>query len=156
MCIRDRLGTAIDGFIADPSADSFEFAKSAWLNSRNSYGQSEAFRFYDGPIDDSDGPEGQLNAWPMDEFYVDYVSDSAKSGGIIAATEIELNKDRLKSLNEAGEGNILNDSAQDAEKSVATGYHTVEFLLWGQDNNCLLYTSPSPRDRTRSRMPSSA
>ena len=25
-----------------------------------------------------------------------------------------------------------------------------------QDQNCLLYTSPSPRDRTRSRMPSSA
>ena len=24
------------------------------------------------------------------------------------------------------------------------------------DNGCLLYTSPSPRDRTRSRMPSSA
>ena len=24
------------------------------------------------------------------------------------------------------------------------------------DNDCLLYTSPSPRDRTRSRMPSSA
>ena len=26
----------------------------------------------------------------------------------------------------------------------------------GGDNSCLLYTSPSPRDRTRSRMPSSA
>ena len=26
----------------------------------------------------------------------------------------------------------------------------------GVDKNCLLYTSPSPRDRTRSRMPSSA
>ena len=25
-----------------------------------------------------------------------------------------------------------------------------------QDSDCLLYTSPSPRDRTRSRMPSSA
>ena len=25
-----------------------------------------------------------------------------------------------------------------------------------KDNNCLLYTSPSPRDRIRSRMPSSA
>ena len=25
-----------------------------------------------------------------------------------------------------------------------------------EDNTCLLYTSPSPRDRTRSRMPSSA
>ena len=29
--------------------------------------------------------------------------------------------------------------------------------MWTQlDNICLLYTSPSPRDRTRSRMPSSA
>ena len=27
---------------------------------------------------------------------------------------------------------------------------------WGWERNCLLYTSPSPRDRTRSRMPSSA
>ena len=26
----------------------------------------------------------------------------------------------------------------------------------GEDHTCLLYTSPSPRDRTRSRMPSSA
>ena len=29
-------------------------------------------------------------------------------------------------------------------------------LVTGKDNDCLLYTSPSPRDRTRSRMPSSA
>ena len=40
----------------------------------------------------------------------------------------------------------------------------LEFHLWyfrekgwiRRDDNCLLYTSPSPRDRTRSRMPSSA
>ena len=32
-----------------------------------------------------------------------------------------------------------------------------EHVLEKHDNlNCLLYTSPSPRDRTRSRMPSSA
>ena len=32
-------------------------------------------------------------------------------------------------------------------------------VLWGEGlpvDDCLLYTSPSPRDRTRSRMPSSA
>ena len=29
-------------------------------------------------------------------------------------------------------------------------------LLWAGSRTCLLYTSPSPRDRTRSRMPSSA
>ena len=31
-----------------------------------------------------------------------------------------------------------------------------QILFDGQDITCLLYTSPSPRDRTRSRMPSSA
>ena len=29
-------------------------------------------------------------------------------------------------------------------------------VIVGQNDTCLLYTSPSPRDRTRSRMPSSA
>ena len=49
-------------------------AKEAWLNARDDYGPTEAFRFYDGPIDNPDyGPEGQINAWPMDEAYVDYV-----------------------------------------------------------------------------------
>ena len=32
----------------------------------------------------------------------------------------------------------------------------VDGLLGGECKDCLLYTSPSPRDRTRSRMPSSA
>ena len=43
-------------------------------DARDDYGPTEAFRFYDGPIDNpDDGPEGQINAWPMDEAYVDYV-----------------------------------------------------------------------------------
>ena len=32
----------------------------------------------------------------------------------------------------------------------------VHAVQWGQDYACLLYTSPSPRDRQKSRMPSSA
>ena len=32
----------------------------------------------------------------------------------------------------------------------------LEWVKWLEDHGCLLYTSPSPRDRTRSRMPSSA
>ena len=31
-----------------------------------------------------------------------------------------------------------------------------DIVLTNKDRICLLYTSPSPRDRTRSRMPSSA
>ena len=37
------------------------------------------------------------------------------------------------------------------------GIEIVDIILQkGKPNSCLLYTSPSPRDRTRSRMPSSA
>ena len=35
-------------------------------------------------------------------------------------------------------------------------FHWVWPSQAGEPGNCLLYTSPSPRDRTRSRMPSSA
>ena len=35
-------------------------------------------------------------------------------------------------------------------------YGTTSFKFFASNNPCLLYTSPSPRDRTRSRMPSSA
>jgi len=36
------------------------------------------------------------------------------------------------------------------------GFYAKKARLKGEYENCLLYTSPSPRDRTRSRMPSSA
>ena len=36
------------------------------------------------------------------------------------------------------------------------GVKTIESILQQLEWSCLLYTSPSPRDRTRSRMPSSA
>ena len=39
---------------------------------------------------------------------------------------------------------------------VTTGQEEVPQNFLGAQNFCLLYTSPSPRDRTRSRMPSSA
>ena len=46
-----------------------------------------------------------------------------------------------------------------AKEFNAVGYSLGEFSIHPYDilvNTCLLYTSPSPRDRTRSRMPSSA
>ena len=56
-------------------------AKDAWLAARDDYGPTEAFRFYDGPIDNADdGPEGLINAWPMDEAYVDYVEGDPDAG----------------------------------------------------------------------------
>ena len=41
-------------------------------------------------------------------------------------------------------------------KALNFQYENNNELFMEKVNNCLLYTSPSPRDRTRSRMPSSA
>jgi putative iron-regulated protein len=115
------LKTAVDDFVAAPSEQGLKDCKAAWKASRIPYGQTEAFRFYGGPIDDEDGPEGLINAWPIDESYIDYVSGNASSG-IINDGEITISKAELESLNEAG-----------SETSISTGYHAIEFLLWGQD-----------------------
>src|SRR3546814_2796430 len=78
--------------ISDWSSDvcssdlSLAAAKQAWLDGRDLYGPTEAFRFYDGPIDTPDGgPEGQINAWPLDEAYIDYV-EGDETAGIINDT----------------------------------------------------------------------
>lgn len=82
-----QMQQAIDAFIANPSQATQDAARKAWLNAREFYGQTEAFRFYDGPIDNEDGPEGQINAWPMDESYVDYVVGDEKLASSITAAK---------------------------------------------------------------------
>lgn len=121
-----KLQSAIDGFLADPTEKTLENAKKAWITSRESYGQTEAFRFYEGPIDFADaqgneGPEGRLNAWPLDESYIDYVQGNPKAG-LVNNQGVEITKASLTDKNQA-----------DDEAEVATGYHAIEFLLWGQD-----------------------
>ncbi len=117
-----ELRGAITSFTATPDAAGLDAARTAWLDNRESYLQSEAFRFYDGPIDNpTDGPEGLINAWPMDEAYVDYV-EGDETAGIINDPTVPIDADTLMGLNESG-----------GEKNIATGYHAIEFLLWGQD-----------------------
>ena len=134
------LQTAIDAFLATPNDDTLKAAKAAWAAARVPYLQSEAFRFGNTIIDDW---EGQVNAWPLDEGLIDYVDKSyehalgnpAAGANIIANTEIQVGEEKidvkditpekLASLNELG----------GSEANVATGYHAIEFLLWGQDLN---------------------
>ena len=118
------LDGAIDRFLADPTSGHLEAAKRQWLIARDDYGLTEAFRFYDGPIDHPEnGPEGLINAWPLDESYIDYVEGNA-TGGIVnnPADYPSIDADLLVSLNEEG-----------GEANVSTGWHAIEFLLWGQD-----------------------
>ncbi|WPB78991.1 imelysin family protein [Archangium violaceum] len=121
-----ELQTAVNVFVADPTEAKLTAARNAWLAARPAYGQSEAFRFYGGPIDDEDtGPEGLINAWPLDEAYIDSVRGSPEAGIINATLEFPtLTEELLTSLNE-----------RDGETNIATGYHAIEFLLWGQDES---------------------
>jgi putative iron-regulated protein len=134
------LQTAVDAFLAKPNDETLKAAKEAWFASRVPYLQTEAFRFGNTIIDDW---EGQVNAWPLDEGLIDYVDKSyehalgnpAAGANIIANTEIQVGEEKvdvkditpekLASLNELG----------GSEANVATGYHAIEFLLWGQDLN---------------------
>lgn len=120
----EALHDAIDAFVDAPSQATLDAAKAAWIASRPSYQQTEASRFYDGPIDDSeDGPEGLINAWPLDENYIDYVVGVPDSGIVNDPAGFPaIDEDTLSEANEAG-----------GEANIATGYHAIEFLLWGQD-----------------------
>ena len=139
--LAETMQTAINTFVAAPSADGFEAAKQAWLTAREVYGVSEAFRLADGPIDRIDengveGPEGLLNSWPMDEGFVDYIEDDLESGFVNDASFV-LSAEALEAQNGAVE-----------ETEVSVGWHAIEFLLWGQDNDDQLDATAGQRAYT--------
>lgn len=119
-----RFNMAVYAFRKDPGPDTFENAKRLWVQARKSYGRTEAFRFSDTPIDELE-LEILINAWPVDESYIDYTRDDPNSG-IINQPEAypKINSVVLPRLNEKG-----------GEANVSTGWHVIEFLLWGQDYN---------------------
>lgn len=121
-----ELQSAINEFIQDPDSIKMQVAKNKWIYAREKYAQTEVFRFYDGPIDNgSSGVEDLLNAWPLDEVYVDYVEGNNNSGIINNIINYpEITKDLLISMNQNG-----------GEENISTGFHAIEFLLWGQDLN---------------------
>lgn len=114
---------AIDRFLARPSPATHAAAKQAWIAAREWYGQTEAFRFYGGPIDGNNGPESRINSWPVDEAYIDSVRDQPGSG-IINDPSVPITKKHLSGLNQRG-----------GEENICAGWHAIEFLLWGQDFN---------------------
>ncbi|WP_426033768.1 imelysin family protein [Cypionkella sp. TWP1-2-1b2] len=135
------LQAAVDALIATPSQDTLKAARAAWIASRPSYMQTEAFRFGNVAVDDW---EGKVNAWPLDEGLIDYVDPSyGKSEENDVAT---LNVIATPKFTTSGvevdatviTPELISGTLQEAggiEANVASGYHAVEFLLWGQDLN---------------------
>jgi putative iron-regulated protein len=140
LATAQRLGQAVDALIAEPSAEALQGAKAAWLAARVPYQQTEVFRFGNPIVDDW---EGKVNAWPLDEGLIDYVGSSY--GGptdenayavinVIANPTFSLSGEEIDATEITPA--LLSDTLQEAddiEANVATGYHAIEFLLWGQD-----------------------
>ncbi len=166
----EALQTALVNFQAAPTQPNLDAAKRAWLIAREPYGQSEVFRFRNSPIDDDpttaaaeDGPEGAVNAWPLGEALIDYVVATGVdfAGGQIetdhevtgvvdpmtTATAVASQSDNIIGSTITINAALLEGSEAGDGADVISGYHAIEFMLWGQDlNNTAAVTSGSDRE----------
>ena len=136
------LASAVDALIAAPSEPNLAAARKAWVDSRPWYQQTEGYRFGNAIVDDW---EGKVNSWPLDEGLVDYVDAGAYgetsdenplyTANIIANTSVRIGNDVVDASKIDAALLQRLQSAGDVEANVATGYHAIEFLLWGQDLN---------------------
>jgi len=138
----ETLKAAVDALVAKPSRVNLIRARAAWIAARQPYQQSEGYRFGNAIVDDW---EGKVNAWPLDEGLIDYVAASYGkqsdenpffTANIIANKTLKLGGKTIDASKITPA--LLSGTLQEidgVESNVATGYHAIEFLLWGQDLN---------------------
>lgn len=166
------LKTALATFKNDPTEANLEAAKEAWLVSREPYGQTEVYRFRNSPIDSTDyssedGPEGDINAWPLGEALIDYVNTGNDGDDFdndeIGVTEHSVGDDLTAVIDvtnadpsntiigntdiEINAALLANTATAEDEHDVIAGYHAIEFLLWGQDLNTTDQSTTDGTDR---------
>ncbi|ROR99949.1 imelysin [Sinobacterium caligoides] len=132
------LQVKIDALVKNPSEKTLNDAKIAWKQARVPYQQSEVYRFGNANVDDW---EGQLNAWPLDEGMIDYTSKDYEyemgnvgaQANIIANVSLNIGGETIDMKNITPELLASLNELGGSEANVASGYHAIEFLLWGQD-----------------------
>jgi putative iron-regulated protein len=136
------LQAAVNAFVSAPSDQTLQAAKDAWLAARVPYQQTEVYRFGNPIVDDW---EGRVNAWPLDEGLIDYVD--ASYGGpseenplatlnVVSSPTLTLSGTEIDASTITPA--LIKDTLHEAdgiESNVASGYHAIEFMLWGQDLN---------------------
>ena len=136
------LENAVDNFLISPTEENLTQTKQAWVEARAPYQQTEVYRFGNASVDEW---EGKVNAWPLDEGLIDYVDTAYGSesdenpfynANIIANPMPMIGGKAVdaKTINKAFLSETLHE-IDEVESNVATGYHVIEFLLWGQDLN---------------------
>ncbi|HPE78594.1 MAG TPA: imelysin family protein [Gammaproteobacteria bacterium] len=136
------LQQQVDAFLARPTEQNLAAARTAWVAARHPYQQTEAYRFGNPIVDDW---EGKVNAWPLDEGLIDYTAASyggesdenpLYTANVIANRTLTVGGRTVDTsrIDKALLSETLHE-IDEVETNVATGYHAIEFLLWGQDLN---------------------
>lgn len=116
----DALAQSVVDFTANPDAQSFNFIQVQWGVARESWGFMEGFNIPDGPLQES---HRYINASNLDRSYIDFVSNDLSAG-------LVNDVDGYPSLTKM----LLVDLHQiEGNDKVTTGFHAIEFLLWGED-----------------------
>jgi putative iron-regulated protein len=136
------LQQAVGRLVENPTEDNLAAARSAWKAARIPYQQTEALRFGNAIVD---AWEGKVNSWPLDEGLIDYVTAAYGTesdenpyftANVIASEKLMLSGRVIDA--HTIDKTLLAESLHEldgVEANVATGYHAIEFLLWGQDLN---------------------
>jgi putative iron-regulated protein len=137
------LSAAVNALLKTPTTANLDAARHAWINARVPYQQSEAYRFGNAIVDEW---EGRVNGWPLDEGLIDYVNTDSYgaesdenqlyTANVIANPLLTLGTRTIDASVITPQ--LLSDTLHEADAidaNVATGYHAIEFLLWGQDLN---------------------
>ena len=114
-----KLQSAVDALLAKASEETLAAARQAWLSAHRTYSLTETFRFYNGPIDEV---EALVNSWPIDASYIDSVADGPDAGIVNAVANYPAISRAL----------VISLNARDGKQNISTGFHAIEFLLWGQ------------------------
>jgi putative iron-regulated protein len=122
-----NLNLAVVAFLDQPDEAHLENARQAWRDARPAYQRTEMLRFFNGPIDHpagagiAAGPEARINAWPVNEASIDAVR-GAPNSGLVFRDSGKLTRQQILDADQVAD-----------ESDVSTGWHAIEFLLWGQD-----------------------
>ena len=119
----DTLDEAIKHLTTKPSKQHLNEARTAWRAARMAYLPTEVYRYFDSPIDNRDGPESRINAWPLNEAVIEAMGQ--KTGvrtDLIGALSQPLTPESIRARDQVAD-----------EADVTTGFHAIEFLLWGED-----------------------
>jgi putative iron-regulated protein len=141
LATAQALQQAVALLVSAPSPETLQAARSAWIAARVPYQQTEVYRFGNPVVDDW---EGRVNAWPLDEGLIDYVDaayglseeNPLAAANVIAHPRITVAGQPVDAatITPALIAGVLHE-ADGIEANVASGYHAIEFLLWGQDLN---------------------